>query len=1289
MPAQPTLHIRQTAAGAGKHAIRLTLRRPSQPDLEAEATIKFSLTDQEQADLRWYMEDYLQRAEAVEPVTAAQVEAMMRARGEALYRLVLAANLDTQAIWFAVRNELADLRVEIATGVAEAAAIPWELLRDPQSDSAISLRVKAFVRVQSNPNIGFVPAPPADEGRLRLLYVVCRPGGTDDVSLRAVANRLLQDLGGDLARFEITALRPPTFERLQAVLTDAKAAKRPFHIVHFDGHGIYEDLSQTTLADWLKALNALTLGGPRTGKHGYLLFEHPASREKMRPVSGEELGKLLHDAGVPVLILNACQSAMSEAHGKPAAAANVHDEVRAIGSLAQAVVDQGIPAVLGMRYSVYVVTAAQYIGQLYAALAKGRPFGEAASAGRKHLAANPDRWVGLEPRPLQDWFVPVVYEAAPIHLLPSGATAVTDRLRAERELDPIQANPALLRYVPDTGFIGRDETLLLLDRAFDSHPVVLLHAYAGQGKSATAVEFARWYAMTGGLGPQPAVLLTSFEQPTDLADALNQVGGLFGPLLQANGIEWHSLNQPGARRQLVVQLLRQFPLLWIWDNVEPVAGFPAGTESQWTREEQAELASFLKQISLDRATQAKILLTSRRDERDWLGGVPYRIAMPRMGRADAARLALKLGEERGLARGEVAGWGPLLDYCAGNPLTLRVIAGQAVRMGLRTGEEIAGFIQRVAEGEQPIQDADASQGRDRSLAASLDYGFRHAFRTDELPIIALLHLFQGTVDVDTLKQMGKGDYALPELAGGTKGQLTALLDRAHEVGLLTHLGGMYYTIHPALPWHLRQLFTRHYDGADGRSSAEAALRAWVEAVGEFSTYCHWRFNNGDREFIQPLLAEEANLLYARHVARHQGWWRRVISAMQGLQALYEYQGRTTEWARLVAETAPDYCTPDGGPIPGREEDYSLIMDYRVNLARLYDHDLLAAAHLQEKLVAWNRGQAAASLALSVAALLDAEQRNRIRTLGTSMFTLGQIKREQGSPDCVAAYEEGIGYAQRVGDTAGEATCNFDLGYAFLTVPAIRDLDAAEAAYQRSLELDAPHDVLVRSKTILQIGMVHHERFNESIERGDPAETVLQHARAAERNYNQALALCPLSAIAHLGPMHNQLGIFYMNVGQIESAREHYERAAQYAGQMDDHYDAGGICNNLALMYRDAAGREQSASRRRDLLRRAAAYAAASLRDFQHYQGRAADGEAKSQRLIEEIGRELGGRGCWDRGGAKAFGSRRREVARRREARRPRRARAAAGLLRASRSSRFSCLRDPNPYAIHLFTACHP
>ena len=113
----------------------------------------------------------------------------------------------------------------------------------------------------------------------------------------------------------------------------------------------------------------------------------------------------------------------------------------------------------------------------------------------------------------------------------------------------------------------------------------------------------RWYAQTGGLGPQPLVLFTSFETHTDLTDVLNQIGQVFAPALQASGIEWHALNDNAARRSLVLQVLQQIPVLWIWDNVEPVAGFPAGTESAWTPAEQADLADFLKQIVMAKATQ--------------------------------------------------------------------------------------------------------------------------------------------------------------------------------------------------------------------------------------------------------------------------------------------------------------------------------------------------------------------------------------------------------------------------------------------------------------------------------------------------------------------------------------------------------------------------------------------------------------------------------------------------------------------------------------------------------------
>jgi len=455
--------------------------------------------------------------------------------------------------------------------------------------------------------------------------------------------------------------------------------------------------------------------------------------------------------------------------------------------------------------------------------------------------------------------------------------------------------------------------------------------------------------------------------------------------------------------------------------------------------------------------------------------------------------------------------------------------------------------------------------------------------------------------------------------------LTGLLDRARETGLLTHLSGTWYNIHPALPWFLRGLFARHYDGDLGRSSASAALRAWVASIGGLGDYYTNQFIAGNRDVIQFLALEEANLLHARRRARRHGWWSPVISTMQGLRMLYDYQGRASEWARLVAEITDDYCSRDDAPIPGREDEYSLIMEYRVDLAQVYDRDLPRAAAMQEKRVAWNRQQAAPSLALPSNAALDPVQRNRIRALGVGVFALGQILMEQGSPDCVAAYEETIRYTQRIQDTAAEAISHYNIGHAYKDIPAIRDLDAAEAAYQRSLALHDPDDALERSKCIKQIGMVHYARFRESRQRGEPAETALKHAQAAEEHYLQALALCPPTAITTISPIHNNLGLLYNNVGQTEHAREHYEKDVQICEQTGDRYGAGQTRFNMAVMYLQAAGREAAPPhvRQRDLLRRAQAYALAALRDYQHYQGRAADKEANAQRLLEEIQEELG------------------------------------------------------------------
>jgi tetratricopeptide (TPR) repeat protein len=293
------------------------------------------------------------------------------------------------------------------------------------------------------------------------------------------------------------------------------------------------------------------------------------------------------------------------------------------------------------------------------------------------------------------------------------------------------------------------------------------------------------------------------------------------------------------------------------------------------------------------------------------------------------------------------------------------------------------------------------------------------------------------------------------------------------------------------------------------------------------------------------------------------------------------------------------------------------MGYRVDLARQKDRNLVLAAALQEKLTEWDRQQAAAALALPDGAPLDTRQHNYIRNLGASLEGLGHIQREQNSGACVvAAYEEAIDYYRRIGDTAAEATAEFNLGRAYHEMTSLRDLDAAAAAYQRSLELRNTDDALSRGHCLGQIGLVHHEHFIAAQERDNADATLLQLAQIAESYYLQTEQLLPADAPAEGWPLHNNLGRLYLAIGQTELAREQYEKAVQLAEQTGDRHHAGTTRYNLALMYWDSADRQ--AAHRRELLLRARAYAEAALADYRHYQGRAADQEANAQQLIADI-----------------------------------------------------------------------
>jgi len=1252
----PILRITQTALGDDRHHVEVSLEGDGLPRQAARSDFEFRFSDQEQENLRWYLEDYLQHVDPPAPQIAAAVERRMIEVGVGLFKAVFQSSDDARDLWATLRARLEETRVEIITEVREAASVPWELIRDPKTDVPLALRARSFVRAHPTPVQ--VPKIPDRAEALRILLVICRPGRGDDVPFRSVASRILKGLGAKARKlFELDVLRPATFEKLAEAVKKKHAAGEPYHVVHFDGHGAFVDVERLfdawgksptdeALQEALRELGIefdparfspeLIYPQPRRpGKRGYLVFENPASDRNLRLVDGTELGQLLAGSGVPVLVLNACKSAYAEAPEAPEQAPrDVHAQVRAFGTLAQEVMDSGVTGVVAMRYNVYVVTAAQLVADLYAALVEGQTLGEALSAGRRQLAANPLRAIAYQPRPLQDWPVPVVYEAAPLALLSRGRQTGKITLEAS----PGAAGPGRgqldpdLPPRPDVGFFGRDETLLALDRAFDTQRIVLLHAYAGSGKTATAAEFARWYDLTGGIeGP---VLFTSFEQPRPLPRVLDVLGRVFGPVLEQNDIHWLALSDD-ERRQMALQILRQVPVFWIWDNVEPVGGFPAGTPSAYSPAEQQALADFLRAA---RETQAKFLLTSRRDERAWLVDLPARIAIPGMPMQERVQLARALADRHQKPFTEVEDWLPLLRFTGGNPLTITVVVGQALRDGLHTREQIEWYVGKLRAGEAAFQD-EASEGRTRSLGASLSYGFSTAFTDAERGQLALLHFFQGFVDVDALKWMGdpKSPGCLPELGGLTRQAGIALLDRAAEIGLLTAHGGGYYTIHPALPWYFKDLFDQYFpplppgeghlysplpsgEGLGVRESGPAeaapavrAARAFVEAIGGLGNY-YWReYEHGNRDVIALLKAEEANLLHARRLARANAWWGAVIGPMQGLQSLYEHTGRRGEWAQLVGEIVPDFVDPQtDAPLPGREDQWDVVTQYRVRLAG-DARQWAETQRLQKLLVEWTRRRAAPALAMPPERLDDGA-RNAIRTLAMSLGQLGNIQRDQANGDCVSSYEDAGALLQRIGDRAAEAVHALNLGHAYLQVPAIRDLKEAERWYRRSLDLRDPRDRLGRGKCLSQLGLVARQRFQEARAAGQQEEALRQ-LNAAAGFYHEALDLTPPDALESLATKYNQLGNVYAEARQLDRALHHWREAIRYRETAGDTFGAGGPRFNVGLAL-GQAGRFDEA-----LL-----YAEAALRDFETFGDRAAADIQKTQRLIAEIQRDRGSPG---------------------------------------------------------------
>ncbi|HXQ34078.1 MAG TPA: hypothetical protein VN843_08705, partial [Anaerolineales bacterium] len=254
--------------------------------------------------------------------------------------------------------------------------------------------------------------------------------------------------------------------------------------------------------------------------------------------------------------------------------------------------------------------------------------------------------------------------------------------------------------------------------------------------------------------------------------------------------------------------------------------------------------------------------------------------------------------------------------------------------------------------------------------------------------------------------------------------------------------------------------------------------------------------------------------------------------------------------------------------------------------------------------------------------LDWSQRKRLTNLAGALCQLGDFRAEVGNASCVVDYQKAIAIFKRAGENSGEAMAEWNLGNAYKDLSQIRDLEAAESAYKRSLDLLDPNDAWGRSKCIRQIGLLYFERLVQALERKESPEILENYAQIAEENYITALSICPAEASGELSEIHKKLGNLYLTTHLLKPARKHYELAAQLEDDIGDRFRAAGARFQLALTYCREAVEAQGQSQERGNLVRARAYAEAALRDYEYYGEHAASQAQVAEELLNNINQVL-------------------------------------------------------------------
>lgn len=248
-------------------------------------------------------------------------------------------------LYLATRARLGQaFRYRLLVDAPGAAQAPWELLYDPQRRVFLALETPLVRGIGlAEPTQPLQVQPP-----LRILISAAFPDGLSPIAGQDEIDRILRELA-DLVQHKecvVTPLLHTTLRTLQNTLREATEQGRPYHVLHFIGHGAQE---------------------PATGR-SLLYFEN--SLGQVEPVDPATLVDVLRPFNLKLIYINACESA----------ALSAFDLTQGFAPALMAI---GTPAVIGMQVAVWDRVASQMAQDFYAALADNQPVDRALLSARQ------------------------------------------------------------------------------------------------------------------------------------------------------------------------------------------------------------------------------------------------------------------------------------------------------------------------------------------------------------------------------------------------------------------------------------------------------------------------------------------------------------------------------------------------------------------------------------------------------------------------------------------------------------------------------------------------------------------------------------------------------------------------------------------------------------------------------------------------------------------------------------------------------------------------------------------